>query len=115
MFSITRKYLNENFYPPQMKCERKIVIFANKEMENRYKRLAVPEHPEDRRLYLTLRNIRSKVRSEYHRGEEIPKDKIPAIYRQMFHIDNLWKLNPSKHEVVFYSIVRDDILIVDIL
>ena len=98
-----------------MEWEIRRVKFANKEMENSYKRLAVSKHPEDRRLCLTLGNIRSKVRSEYHRGGEIPKDKIPAIYRQMFHIDNLWKLNFSKHEVVFYSIVRDDILIVDIL
>ena len=91
------------------------VKFASKKQEDDYKRLAVSKNPEDKKQYSVLRQIRKKVWNKYNTGKKIPKDNIPAIYRQMFHIDNLWKLNLSKHEVVFYSIVSDDILIVDIL
>lgn len=97
-----------------MKSEKR-VVFAKKGLEDDYKRLANSGNAEDKNLYSVLEGIRAKVRSEYHRGEKIPKDKIPVVYRQMFHIDNLLKLDFSPQETVFYSIVGNEILIVDVV
>ena len=98
-----------------MDWEIRRVKFADKKREEDYKRLAASRNPEDKRLYFVLRQIRKKVWNKYNTGKKIPNDNIPAIYRQMFHIDNLWKLNLSNQEIVFYSIVGKEILIVDIL
>ena len=90
------------------------VVFAKKGLEDDYKRLTNSWKPEDRKLYSVLERIRAKVRSEFSSGEEIPKNSIPAVYKRMFHVNNLWKLDTTQ-ETVFYSIVGNDILIVDIL
>ena len=98
-----------------MDWEIRKVKFASKKQEDDYQRLSVSRNLEDKKQYSVLRQIRKKVWNEYKTGKKIPKENIPTIYRQMFHIDNLWKLNLSKHEVIFYSVDREDILIVDIL
>ena len=97
-----------------MKSEKR-VVFARKDLEDDYKRLANSEKAEDRKLYSVLERIRAKVRSEFASGEEIPKNMIPTVYRRMFHVNNLWKLDISPQETVFYSIVGNEILIVDVV
>ncbi len=94
---------------------KKRVAFAKKGLEDDYKRLANSGKEEDRKLYSILERIRTKVRSEFASGEEIPKNMIPTIYKRMFHVNNLWKLDISPHETVLYSIVDNDILIVDVV
>ncbi len=97
-----------------MKSE-KTVVFAKKGLEDDYKRLANSEKAEDRKLYSVLDRIRTKVQSEFVTGEEIPKNRIPTVYKRMFHVNNLWKLDISPRETVFYSIVGNEILIVDVV
>ena len=96
-----------------MKSEKR-VVFAKKDLEDDYKRLANSGKAEDRKLYSILERIRAKVRSEFVTGEEIPKKKIPTVYKRMFHLKNLWKLDTTQ-ETVFYSIVRNEILIIDVV
>ncbi len=84
-----------------MKSE-KTVVFAKKGLEDDYKRLANSGKAEDRKLYSVLERIRAKVRSEFASGEEIPKNTIPTVYKRMFHGNNLWKLDISPQETVFY-------------
>lgn len=91
------------------------VIFASKALEVDYKRLSSSENPEDKRLYEVLRRAREILQSQHLSGREIPKDKIPVIYRRMFRIDNLWELKISDHETVIYSVVGGDIWIVDMV
>ncbi len=91
------------------------MLFASPKLEDDYERLAALQHPEDKRSYLALRDIRRKLRTQYLSGSEIPKDRIPAIYRRMFHIINLWSLDIPPHGTVLYSIVGKQIWIVDIL
>ena len=93
----------------------KRVVFARKGLEDDYKGLANSGKAEDRQLYSVLERIRAKVRSEFVIGKEIPNNKIPAVYERMFHGNNLWKLDISPQETVFYSIVGNEILIIDIL
>jgi hypothetical protein len=98
-----------------MSRDKKQVVFANRKLENDYKRLADSKHPEERRSYLVLKRIRSLLRSQYLSGTRIPENKIPAIYRHSFHIDNLWRLELPGHGTVLYSIAGNEIRIVDIL
>ena len=98
-----------------MDWEKRRVKFADKKQEENYKRLTESNQTEDKILYFVLRKIRKTVWEKHQTGKEIPKDNIPAIYKRMFHINNLWRLNLSDQEIVFYSIAGKEILIVDIL
>ena len=91
------------------------VVFASKAMESDYKRLSSSENPEDKRLHEVLRRAREMLQSQYRLGREIPKHEIPAIYQRMFRIDNLWELKTTDHETIFYSVVGDEIWIVDMV
>ena len=96
------------------------IKFADKKWEDGYKEFESSTHPEDKILYLFYEKIRKKTWEKQRSGKEITKDKIPAIYIKMFHIDNLWKLElkdvvvVSYSDVVYYSIVGEEILIIDI-
>ncbi len=98
-----------------MSREKKKVVFANKKLEDDYTRVSNSRHPEDKRLYLILKRIRSKLQSQYFSGKRIPENKIPAIYRHSFHIDNLWRLELPGQGTVLYSTVGNEIRIVDML
>lgn len=98
-----------------MSRKKKQIVFANRKLEKDYKRLAGSKHPEEKRSYLVLKRIRSKLQSQYLAGKRIPEKKIPAIYRHTFHIDNLWRLELPGQGTVLYSFVGDEIRIVDIL
>jgi len=97
-----------------MKSEKR-VVFAKKGLEDDYKRLANSGKGEDKKLYSVLERIRAKVRSEFATGKEISKNKIPAVYKRMFHVNNLRKLDTSHQETVLYSLVGNKILIVDVV
>lgn len=98
-----------------MKETGKKIVFANKKLESDYKQLSSSENSEDKKLYVVLRQARKKLRNQYQSGREIPKHKIPAIYRRMFQIENLWELKVLRHNTVLYSIVGDEIWIVDMV
>lgn len=93
----------------------KKVVFANKKLEDDYTRVANSKHPEDKNLCLFLKQVRSTLQRQYLSGKRVPGNKIPAVYRRMFHIDNLWSLELLDHGTVLYSFVGDEIRIVDIL
>ena len=90
------------------------VIFAKKTLEDDYNRLAASKHMEDKRLYLVLKQMRSALRRRYSSGKKVPSNKIPAVYKRMFHIDNLLTLNLSHDGPVLYSIVGNEIRIIDL-
>lgn len=90
------------------------VTFANEKFESDFKRLANSEDPADRKLYSVLRRIREKVKTDFALGKKVPLEEIPAVYVERFDIENLWKLETSKGEIVYYSFTDGDIQIVDI-
>ncbi len=98
----------------KMGGEKRRVIFANKKLENDYKRLATSKHREEKRLYSVLKRIRTTLRRRYLSGTKFRRNKIPAIYKRLFHIDNLWAIKFSYHGTVLYSIVGNEIRIVDV-
>ena len=91
------------------------VVFADRKLEEDYRRKAASTHPEDRRTYFVLEEIRRKLRTQYLSGSEVPKNKIPRVYRRMFHIVNLWSLDLPPHGTALYSLAGKEIWIVDIL
>ena len=93
--------------------KKRRVIFANKKLENDYRRLATSKHPEEMRLYSVLKQIRTTLRRRYLSGKRIGRTKIPAVYKRIFHIDDLWTLNLLHDRTALYSIVGNEIWIVD--
>jgi hypothetical protein len=91
------------------------VVFADRKQEDNFRRLASSTHPEDRKTFLVLRDIRRQLQAKYVSGREIPTEKIPDVYRRLFHLRNLWSLDLPPHGRVLYSLVGDEIRIVDII
>ena len=91
------------------------VVFADKKQEDDFRRLASSTHPEDRTTFLALQYIRRQVQAKYVSGREIPKGKIPDVYRHLFHLRNLWSLELPPHGRVLYSLMDDEIRIVDMV
>ena len=98
-----------------MDGKKRNVVFANKELGQDCRRLATSTHPEDRKSYQALQDIRMQLQMKYLSGSEIPESKIPNVYRRLFHVSNLWSLNLPPHGRVLYSLVEDEIRIVDIV
>ncbi len=91
------------------------VVFASPKMEQEYERLATATHPEDRRTYSALQDMRRQLLGQYLGGRQIPRNEIPDVYRRLFQVNNLWSLNLPPHGRILYSLVVDDIRVVDIL
>lgn len=98
-----------------MDGKKRKVVFANRKLERDYERLAKATHPEDRRAYLVLQDIRQQLQMRCLSGSEIPENKIPHVYRRMFQITDLWSLDLPPHGRVLYSLVEDEIRIVDVV
>ncbi len=90
------------------------VVFADRKQEDNFRRLASSTHPEDRKTFLVLQDIRRQLQAKYVSGHEIPKERIPNVYRRLVHLRNLWGLDPP-HGRVLYSLVDDEIRIVDMV
>ena len=91
------------------------VVFANAKMEQEFERLSTTTDPEARRTYLVLQDIRQQLQAKYVSGREIPKEKIPDVYKRLFHLRNLRSLDLPAHGRVLYSVIEDEIRIVDIV
>ncbi len=98
-----------------MDDKKRNVVFANKELEQDYRRLATSTHPEDRKSYLALQDIRRQLQGKYLSGSQVPKNQIPDVYRRLFQVRNLWSLDLPPHGRVLYSVVEEEIRIVDIV
>lgn len=98
-----------------MERKTRRVVFADRKLEEGYKRLATAMHPEDRRTYLVLQDIRRQLHTKYLTGSKIPENKIPDVYRRLFQVSNLWSLDFAPHGRVLYSLVEDEIRIVDLV
>lgn len=91
------------------------VVFANAKMEEEFERLSTTTDPEGRRTCLVLQDIRRQLLEKHRFGSQIPKNEIPDVYRRLFQVNNLWSLNLPPHGLILYSLVEDEIRIVDIV
>ncbi len=98
-----------------MDDKKRNVVFANKELEQDYRRLATSTHLEDRKSYLVLQDIRRQLLEKYRSGSQISKNEIPDVYRRLFQVRNLWSLDLPPHGRVLYSLFEDEIRIVDVV
>lgn len=60
------------------------VVFADRKQEDDFRRLASSTHPEDRKTFLVLQDIRRQLQVKYPSGREIPKEKISDVYRYLW-------------------------------
>ncbi len=91
------------------------VVFADRKQEDNFRRLASSTHQEDRKTFLVLQDIRRQLLEKHRSGSQIPKNEIPDVYRRLFQVSNLWSLNLPPHGRVLYSLVENEIRIVDIV
>ena len=98
-----------------MEKERRKVVFASKKLEDDYRRLATSQHREDRKSYRVLRGIRRQLRMQHRSGRRILMKKIPPVYKRLFNIANLWRLDLPRRGTVLYSVMGQQLRIVDII
>ena len=91
------------------------VVFANAKMEQEYQWLATSTHPKDRETYMVLQDIRRLLLEKHRSGHQIPKNEIPDVYQRLFQVRNLWSQDLPRHGTVLYSMVGEQIWIVDII
>ena len=91
------------------------IVFANKKLEEDFTRLAASMHPEDRKAHAVLQIIQDRLRTQYRLGHRLPKDEVASVYRLLFGVGNLWRLDVPPYGAVLYSTVGAEIWIVDIL
>ena len=97
-----------------MEDEQLTVIFANKALDQDFKRLSTSENPEDKRLYAVLRRIIYCLRFQYQSGDRLQSYEISDYYKNAFQIDNLWKIDLGRDKTVLYSVVGREIWILDL-
>ena len=98
-----------------MDGKKRKVVFADWKQEDNFRRLASSTHPEDRKTFLVLQDVRRQLQMNYLSGSQVPKNRIPDVYRRLFQVSNLWSLNLPPHGRVLYSLVGDQIRIVDVV
>ena len=91
------------------------VVFASRRLEDEYEALARSKLSADRKLYSTLKRVRRILLRRCQSGTEIPKERIPTVYRRQFGVFNLWCLSLWPYSLVLYSMVEEDVLIIDML
>lgn len=91
------------------------VRFADEELEARYHELHSSTHPEDKKLLHKLHSLRASVQRGWQRAVRVPDDQIPPVYREMFKVTNLWRLDAGGDEDVLFSRIGDELCIVDFL
>ncbi len=91
------------------------VVFADAKMELEFERLSTTTDSEGRRTYLVLQEIRRQLLEKHGSESQILKNEIPDVYRRLFQVSNLWSLNLPPHGRVLYSLVENEIRIVDIV
>ena len=98
-----------------MDGKKRKLVFADWKQEDDFRRLASSTHPEDRKTFLVLQGIRRQLLEKYRSGSQIPKNEIPDVYRRLFQVSNLWSLNLPPYGQILYSLVEDEIRIVDLV
>lgn len=98
-----------------MNSKTRRVIFADAKLEKDYNRLKSSTKKEERKLYATLTTIKAKLLSDHTLGTQLSKRQIPDVYKRMFQVKDLWKLDLSPKESVLYDYLGEEIRIVDVV
>jgi mRNA-degrading endonuclease RelE of RelBE toxin-antitoxin system len=57
----------------------------------------------------------SKLKTNYHAGKHVPKDRVPAFYVINYGVENLWKLNIDPDYRLIYTIRGTDIEVMSVI
>lgn len=70
---------------------------------------------EDKKLYNNMLKTFDKLKYNPYRGDNFKKDRIPKIYKQLYGLNNLFKLNIDRYWRLLYfvkSLDRNTTLII---
>jgi len=70
---------------------------------------------EDKKLYESIDKTLDKLKFNPYRGESLKKDRIPKIYKQLYGLNNLFKININQYWRLMYfvkSLDRERTLII---
>ena len=91
-----------------------IVVFADKELENKFENLK-DGTGEEKQLYKFIRRAIEDLKQDPTCGIKIPKDRWPKIYIKKYGITNLWKYDLPNAWRLIYTIMADKIMISSVI
>jgi len=91
-----------------------IVVFVDKELENKFENLKNGTG-EEKQLYKFIRRAIEDLKQDPTCGTKIPKDRWPKIYIKKYGIINLWKYDLPNAWRLIYTIMADKIMILSII
>jgi hypothetical protein len=91
------------------------VVFADQKLEADFWRLAQAMHPEDTALYSVLRGIRKTVQIRYRAGRRVWDLEKIDLFSGLYRLIEFWSLEMTHVGTVLFSIVDQEIRIVDIV
>jgi len=97
-----------------MKDKPIYVAFANKRLENNFEKLQTGKF-EDKQLYKFIERAINDLKKNPISGIKIPKKLWPKYYGKEYQITNLWKYDLPNAWRLIYTIVEDQVMIVNVL
>ncbi len=91
-----------------------IVVFVDKELENKFENLKNGTG-EEKQLYKFIRRAIEDLKQDPTCGIKIPKDRWPKIYIKKYGITNLWKYDLPNAWRLIYTIMADKIMILSVI
>ncbi|RJQ15873.1 hypothetical protein C4573_07010 [Candidatus Woesearchaeota archaeon] len=87
------------------------IVFGDEKLKGDFERLKT----ENVSLYKSITRIFQQLEKNAFSGIQIPKKLIPVSYKKNFSADNLWKCNLPSGWRLFYTIKRDEIIVLSII
>src|SRR3989344_230013 len=94
-----------------MKAE---IVFADEKLKQAFVKLKTSK-TEDTQLYSLLKRAFDDIERNPSGFIHIPKNLIPAEYKQKYDIDNLWKYDLPNGWRLLYSLSRDKVVLLAII
>ena len=89
------------------------LVFSDKELEEAYGKLHNSSSKAGKRLHAFIARALKLLTENYQNGRQLQSNEIPKAYKRLVNLENLWVLNIPPDWRIFYSLVADEILIVD--
>jgi len=97
-----------------MKDKPIYVAFATKKLESNFEKLQKGKF-EDKQLYNYIERAMNDLKKNPVSGIKIPKKLWPKYYSTEYQITNLWKYDLPNAWRLIYTIVEDQVMIVNVL
>lgn len=97
----------------KMESQQRRLVFADKKLEEAYRKLQTSSSQAEKRLYGFITSALCLLLKNHSLGEQISQEQIPRVYKRMFKIKNLWVLDIPPEWQIFYSLAGNQIQIID--